>query len=671
MRLHWRQQDAGRRVVPSFRTPAGVLAGVLVLSAIPAGAQGGATVTGRVLSEYGSAIPGAVGIPELSITVQVRADGSYTLTIPSGRVLGQSVSLLAKAIGHRPQSRPITMHEGTQAQDFTLSRDINQLDRVVVVGASTPTSQKKMPFSAAVLDSSDMPMLGINALTAIQGKVPGATIVSPTGRPGSSPAIMLRGPKSIDGTARAQEPFVDVGSTGVTRLISGPSRGQEPLFILDGAILNGGTQDINPADIETIEVIKGAAATTLYGSRAGAGVIQITTKGGGASAQGTRFGMRTEFAMSGVTGEYDYARRHFLVMDETRQRFCVKVPTMPTCSRTVDLMDEAQRINDVASPAALPPQAFERDFGINAAPPRLELKSVFQVNEWPVSWDPIAQLVTAAATSSVGLDVSARSGSTGFNASASHVAQDGVFHYLRGYRRGTLRLNTDRVFDNGSSISLRSTYAQGTQYGAVDGSAGTYSDVTDEWFLGTTRLPPGVNLRRRDSSGRLYIRPNPLQNGATITNPLYNFQNIDTRLDDDRFIASLSIRHIATRWLSFEAAASTDRLRSAEDGFIDRDFRTVSTFGQTGGGTQGMIDLTTRANLSHNLMLSSRAEFSRGADLRGTIIGRFRLTSNRTWISHGATARASLIPGFVSARSATPLRTSPRVPDNPRHARVV
>src|SRR5437763_13266189 len=101
-----------------------------------------------------------------------------------------------------------------------------------------------------------MPVPAANPLTQLQGKVPGAEIVSNSGRPGAQPAVLLRGPTSINGQGR----------------------GQDPLYIVDGVIINGGLPDINPEGVDNVEVVKGAAGASLDGSRAGNGVFKMPTK---------------------------------------------------------------------------------------------------------------------------------------------------------------------------------------------------------------------------------------------------------------------------------------------------------------------------------------------------------------------------------------------------------
>jgi TonB-dependent SusC/RagA subfamily outer membrane receptor len=256
--------------------------------------------------------------------------------------------LRARAIGHTPQSRQITLRPGEIVENFALKQDVNRLSEVVITGVTGETEKRKLAFDIARVDQQDLAAVpAANPLSQIQGKIPGAHIVQSTGRPGQAPSTLIRGPKSINAE----------------------NRSQGPLIVVDGVILEGGTQDLNPQDVESVEVVKGAAAASIYGSRAEAGVIQITTKSGKNAAQGTRFNFRTEYGLQNVQNEYPYARGHFVMMDENNERFCIAVTGQPACSRTVDFEEEAFRVNDQGGDFALQPYNFIRDYGIGLAPP--------------------------------------------------------------------------------------------------------------------------------------------------------------------------------------------------------------------------------------------------------------------------------------------------------------
>jgi outer membrane receptor protein involved in Fe transport len=216
----------------------------VLLFVAPAFAQDqAAVISGRVMSEHGQPLAGAnVLIPELNISVATSPSGAYTISIPAGRVRGQAVVLRARAIGYQPVSRPLTLTSGTQTVAFDMKRDVTELNAVVVTGVAKATEQIKLPFTVARLDTTQMPVTGSDPISQLAGKIPGALIVSGSGRPGAAPSIVLRGPVSLNATGRTQQ----------------------PLYLLDGVPLQGSLPDINPNDIENIEVVKGAAASSLY-----------------------------------------------------------------------------------------------------------------------------------------------------------------------------------------------------------------------------------------------------------------------------------------------------------------------------------------------------------------------------------------------------------------------
>src|SRR5688500_4334403 len=321
------------------------LVGALLASVMPVQAQAqSATLTGTVRSEFGDALDGAnVLIPEMQISVATNAQGSYTITIPAGRVNGNLVDLRVRAFGYQPQTRPVRLTAGSQTLDFSLRRDVNRLAEIVVTGVTAGTEARNLPFSVARVDEREMPVPSANPLTQLQGKVPGANIVSGTGRPGAAPAVLLRGPKMINATGRSQE----------------------PLYIVDGVALAGNLEDINPQDIESVEVVKGAAASSLYGARAGAGVIQITTKSGKSATDGVRFNLRSEYGVSDIENDFGISRQHSLLTDAEGRRFCVTagLGSPLTCSRTIDYRDEIMRIDNAPGGFALATPSFPVDPG--------------------------------------------------------------------------------------------------------------------------------------------------------------------------------------------------------------------------------------------------------------------------------------------------------------------
>src|SRR6185312_5520334 len=404
----------------------------------------GATITGKVTDDNSVPLVGAnVTIDALNISVGSNTAGQFTITIPGARVSGQSVVLRVRAIGYTPQTRTITVSAGASTQNFSLAPDVNKLSQVVITGVTAGTEQKKLPFVVAQVSEADMPVPNSNPLAELQGKVTGANIVSASGRPGSTPSIVLRGPQSIDATGRQQS----------------------PLFIVDGVeqIASASLSDINPNDIESIEVVKGAAAASLYGSRAGYGVISVTTKSGHSTGEGVRFNTRAEFGASDIEHHIALAPTTMMMMNNDHTKFCIAVAGQPSCTQSVDIYAETLNINQGGSTFALNPPQFTNDGGISTNLGPVRLRGLYQANQWPVTFDPVGQSVTNGPWSDIKVDMTGKFGRANFFSSVGSLRQEGSIRLLDGYRRNSIRLNVDNTLGGNWTLSVRAYYARVSQ----------------------------------------------------------------------------------------------------------------------------------------------------------------------------------------------------------------
>ena len=129
-----------------------------------------------------------------------------------------------------PGVTAIRITPGAQTFDFSLKKDINRLNEVIVTGSIEGTERSKVAYAVGRLTAEDIPVPALNPVTALQGKVAGMRVASTSGQPGSTPEILLRGPTSINATGR---------NTG-------------PLLIVDGVILrNQSLNEIGGLDVET------------------------------------------------------------------------------------------------------------------------------------------------------------------------------------------------------------------------------------------------------------------------------------------------------------------------------------------------------------------------------------------------------------------------------------
>jgi TonB-linked SusC/RagA family outer membrane protein len=556
-----------------------VLAALFVASTTVAWAQD-AVIKGRVVSDRGEPVPGAnIFIEELRMNAGTSADGAYMVVVPAARVRGQQVIVRARGIGFKPVSKAITLNAGEQTVDFTLVYDVNLLQTVIVTGVQEATEQAKVPFAVAQVSIAQMPVSAQDPLSQIKGKVAGVNIVSGSGRPGAQPAVVLRGPTSLNGQ----------------------DRGQDPLYIVDGVIINGNLPDLNPSDIENVEIVKGASGASLYGARAGNGVINITTKSGRRALDGVKFSVRSEAGISDIERDFGLARFHALVMDERNGEFCQAVTGQPQCARTFNYAKEQARINNATGDFALGPVGMPVDPGSSIAGP--VLRERFQNTPWPgTSYNAVAQTVHPNALTNNSLDMTGRFGGTTFYASASNLTEGGAIRFLQGFRRNSFRANVDQIIGTNWTVAVRTSYSRSTQDGLNQEGGG-------QAFFRLTRVPAIVNILQRDTLGRLYVRPNLQGGGSQNENPLQSLENTKREDLTNRFIGGTTVTFTPTNWITLESNFSYDLRRNKAAQINDKGFRTTTSAATTNGGSISRADSSAEAvNMSFNA--SFRRDFT-------------------------------------------------------------
>ncbi len=201
-------------------------------------------------------------------------DGGFSITVPTN----EGATLIFSSIGYLTQS--VDVVPGVSTLTIKLKQDATNLEEVVVTGLAT--SVKRSNLANAVTSVSSRELLGTTTIQttdgALYGKVPGATIRSNGGAPGGGISIQLRGISSLTG---ASQPLIIVDGV----YISNASQRSGRATVSGAGASNQDDSsnrlaDLNPADIETIEILKGPSAAAIYGTRANAGVIIITTKRG-------------------------------------------------------------------------------------------------------------------------------------------------------------------------------------------------------------------------------------------------------------------------------------------------------------------------------------------------------------------------------------------------------
>jgi TonB-linked SusC/RagA family outer membrane protein len=602
------------------------LAVVLVVVAAPAAAQD-AILRGTVTSDRGDVVQvAAVQIPELNLQALTGANGQYTFVIPAARVRGQSVALRVRSIGFKPGNKVITLNAGEQTIDFTLATDVNMLEAIVVTGVQEATERGKVGFDVRRVDVANLPMAASDPLRTLQGKI-GANIVSGSGRPGAQASVLLRGPTMLNAAGRSQD----------------------PLYIVDGVIINGNLPEISPNDIESVEVVKGAAAASLYGARAGNGVITITTKTGSRSLEGVKFSARTEAGVSDIERDFGIAHFHGLVTDETGLRFCQAVTGQPACARTFDYLTEQQKLNNDPALFTGDPPGFPVDPGSNASGSASGitgnwLRERFQISSWPgTAYNAVRQTVAPHPYMSNSVDVTGRVGSaTRFYASATNLSEQGAIAFLKGFDRNSFRANVDQVIGTQWTIGLTASYSRSSNDGANN-------DGGNNAFFVLTRQPAMANMLARDTLGRIYIRPNLQGGGGQNSNPLYSFANAVRGDIANRFISGARVQFNPTPWLNFDANIGYDLRRATASQIQDKGYRTTSSTPTT---NNGFIFRSTAGDEEVNGSFNARVRRDLTPDLKATLSARY-LFEQRDAEQNSGQGRSLSVKGVSTLDNAT------------------
>ena len=518
---------------------------LFLLSGARIAAAQSVTFSGRVTSSDGQPLAGVnVGLVEAAAGAITTEQGHYSFSVQASRVIGRAVVLTARHIGFKPMRFPVTVSGNAITHDFVLERDILRLEETVVTGTSAATSQVKTPFAVSVVDNQQIKEVPASSpVGALEGKVAGAAVITTNGEPGSAPAIRLRSATSLTGT-------------------------QDPLIIVDGTITRLSMADINSEDIERIEVIKGAAASSLYGSDAANGVIQIFTKRGANLGEGQTSGsVRTEYGESTLPNI---------------------VPTNQ--SNPYKLLDPSN-----------PSKGFDMSSGTRTAD-----NDLISENPYPVYYNQYDKVFRPGQKMTNYVSIGRRQGQTNYNVSFENEHDQGVLKLLDGYRRQNFRVNVDQ------SITPKWDMGAGAFYGR------STADQTDGWnfFFGMRFIEPNVKIDSivtacpagtTCSYVGLYnpaIRQAPLS--GNVRNPLYDLQVRKRNNDRDRFTGTWRTSYRFVDWLTGDANVGYDVSSRAYKQF-DPYGITNSTGNSSAGGLYAQNDNNRSYNA--NLSLTSVRDF--------------------------------------------------------------
>ena len=235
-------------------------------------------VTGRVTnSQTQQGLPDAtLAVTGTGIIAATSNEGNFVINAPDGEL-----TLVVRAIGYKRQQVTVPPTQGTA--NVALEPDLFKLEEIVITGQATGVERQNLPNAVATVDAADISRAPTPTLeSALQGKIPGALIQANSGAPGGGIQLNLRGVSTINASVDplfvvdgivVSNAAIPNGANAVTQAQSGgnPRNQDNPVNRL---------ADLNPADIERVEVLKGGSAAAIYGSKATNGVVIITTKRG-------------------------------------------------------------------------------------------------------------------------------------------------------------------------------------------------------------------------------------------------------------------------------------------------------------------------------------------------------------------------------------------------------
>ncbi len=429
-------------------------------------------ISGTVTDDTQQALPGAsVIVKGTTIGIITDIDGKFTLRVPEDAKI-----LVVSFVGMIPQELPI----GTKTTfSISLVQETIGLEEVVAVGYGT-VRKKDLTGSVSSVNSAKLAeRSSFSAAQAMQGKAAGVVVQQQSAKPGEDAKVMIRGNRSLKAT-------------------------NDPLYVVDGVPLVVGLSEISQSDIESIDILKDASATAIYGSRGANGVVLITTKKGkdgrAVIDYNGYYGVQTEAKKLSLFNGPEWVE--FL---REAYRTTGKYPATPTYAMDTQMMPVGQE-NDPAGIAFKIQSAYDTDGSWH--PERL------------VSTDWMGEVMRQGQVQNHEISVRGGTDKLKVLASATYYDEKGLLK-TQDYSRYSARVNFD--WDISDYVKIGGQ----TQFSHFDRNDGP--NVYD----GVKSLSPLANIR--DANGVLINRPG---NDPQLWNPVLNLTEAIVKYRKDRFLGS-------------------------------------------------------------------------------------------------------------------------------------
>lgn len=428
------------------------------------------TVSGTVKDQTGNPVPNAsVTVKGISVGAITDENGDFSL-----QVSANSNTLIISAIGYKDHAAQIS---GNDPVNVTLSLVEDAMDEVIVTGYST-TTKRSFTGSAANIDMGNLERKNVSNLSqALAGEVAGVRVINTSGQPGSSATIRIRGFGSVNGS-------------------------RDPLYVLDGVPFTGNLNALNMADMESVTVLKDAAATAIYGARGANGVVLLTTKSGR--------GKKSYIEVDGRIGSNFRALPRYNTIKSPEEYIGLSWESMYNYAQTmIDAGDEGFEGVDPTT------WANENLFGDNGIDPNFNIWNVTSIDQLI---DPTTRKVKSGVTrkytpenwedyafrSSQRKELNVRFGGSGDNGnyySSLGYLKDIGYIVNSDFERATARLNLNQNVKKWLSTNMNIGYNYSTQN--INGQESNSNSIF--WFA--DNMPSIYPLFLRDDDGKIISDP--------------------------------------------------------------------------------------------------------------------------------------------------------------------
>jgi len=466
-------------------------------------------------------------------------DGKYTIKAKKGDIIKFS----------HVSYEPIEIVVGdSDVIDVKIKETGEQLDEIVVTGVAGATNRNKLSVTVNKVSSKDLEFVpSTSAESALQGKVAGVSVTN-FGQPGDGASIQLRGATNLFGS-------------------------QSPLIIVDGVIVEGGLQDVNTDDIASFEIVKGASASALYGSRAGNGVVVITTKKG---KQGkVSVTLKNQIGFSKINNYLDLNPSHHYKLASDWQTY----------------QGQYTRFEGVNYPADYNGWDYRNVTGSRAVD-----DDHYSDNKYGVYYNAQEQFFKKGVNQSLYASVSSGNEKSNLFFSAEKNNQEGILRETKGYERVSARLNATFKINDWLTLKAYNNYIR-TNNHTPGGTNGIFFDLSV--------IEPEVNLENPNLDGQPYLLV-PYQWNPTGSNPIYPLYSNPELKKQNKFLGSYNLNFRLSDYFNFETQYAVESIGSVTNDFVP------NTAWTTGGTQQELYAIRDLGSylMSNYTNLSQKAQFT-------------------------------------------------------------